>query len=115
MGIFGITNRIQYLRTILPCSSVRPNYPASYHGPGGEGRPFALGLTEAGCPSPNQRSLQVSSTFGTEKILNRAAIPVELPPKVEIRPVQTNRSPNESTGSMYKVLNIKQSVLPVLL
>ncbi|KAJ3315444.1 hypothetical protein HDV04_002986, partial [Boothiomyces sp. JEL0838] len=54
LGTFGKTNRMQYLNELFKEGlSVRPKYPATYHGQGGEGRPFALGLTEAGCPSSN--------------------------------------------------------------
>ena len=69
-GLFGKSNRIQHLRSLydeLDAYSVCPVYPASYHGTGGEGRPFALGLTEAGCPSSN-RTMQVSTTYGDQRI-----------------------------------------------
>ncbi|KAJ3324053.1 hypothetical protein HDV06_000594 [Boothiomyces sp. JEL0866] len=55
LGPFGKTNRMQHLNELFKEGlSVCPKYPAAYHGQGGEGRPFAVGLTEAGCPSSNE-------------------------------------------------------------
>lgn len=73
-GLFGKSNRIQHLRSLFDKSdpnSVCPEYPAAYHGTGGECRPLALGLTEAGCPSSEARTLQIASTFGEARVLKR--------------------------------------------
>jgi hypothetical protein len=71
LGNYGVSNRIAFLKKRLAVSSVCPSYPASYHGIGGENRPSALGLTEAGCHSPEKRSLNVSTAYGDLKVLQK--------------------------------------------
>ena len=51
-------------------NTVRPRYPAAYHGPGGEGMQFALGLSLAGSAG-SERILDNVCTYGTLKPKNK--------------------------------------------
>ena len=61
---FGLSNRISFLRSLKDAgASPAPPYPPQYHGPSGEGREFALGLSIAGSAG-NDYILGPVSNFG---------------------------------------------------
>ncbi|KAI8922695.1 hypothetical protein BC831DRAFT_437500 [Entophlyctis helioformis] len=68
---FGVSNRIQFLRDVYTANGptcIRKPFPAAYHGPGGEGRQFALGLSLAGSAG-DDRVLDAACTYGPLKPL----------------------------------------------
>jgi hypothetical protein len=103
MGTFGLSNRIQFLKRQL--ATAEPSYPPSYHG---KGRTFALGLTEAGCPSSHVRSLDIPTSFGKNREHKEI---VHMPPVTRDAPVITREIPLKSIAD---VLQIERQILPYI-
>jgi hypothetical protein len=110
LGNYGFSNRISFLKRRLAVSSVCPSYPASYHGIGGENRPSAMGLTEAGCPSPEKRSLNVSTAYGDPRLIQkRTDTPTEMPSIPLPQIITPQNYPERSIG---EVLGMKNQIFP---
>ncbi|KAJ3276548.1 hypothetical protein HDV01_004081 [Terramyces sp. JEL0728] len=102
LGPFGKTNRMKFLNELYKEGlSVCPKYPAAYHGQGGEGRPLALGLTEAGCPSSNESLI---APCRTDIKRNHVSEPVRLaePEKV----IHKEQKDIQGYNNFYNVLLI---------
>ena len=87
---FGKSNRIEFLRQLRDAEgagTVRPPYPPSYHGPGGEGQQFALGLTLAGS-AESDRILGPICTYGNvDRKFHHPRCPTSFP----VSPTVANR------------------------
>ncbi|KAJ3367792.1 hypothetical protein HDU91_001085 [Kappamyces sp. JEL0680] len=100
-GLFGKSNRTAYLSSHDAALRSTPFASRTSQSTATKARLQALGLTQAGCPSSNSRTMQTSSTYGEERLMKRAdkkPLPGTcLSTKPQMSPVSQRYSPVLST------------------